>query len=322
MNQRLDHLRRVRRLLGAALRAIFFTACASQPAPTKDWNMPQVSSAQTTEVASSSAGSASHPLASGHASVNGLSLYYEVHGTAPGTPLLLLHGGGSSIGVTYGRILPYLASGRRVIAVDEQAHGRSGDRDTPVRFTSSADDAAALLGQLGIERADVMGFSNGASVALQLVLRHPARVRKLIFASAMTKRSGAPPQFWQFIQAATFADMPQPLKDAFLGLNPDPEKLRVMHDKDLERMQSFEDVSDAQVRSVQAPTLVLTGDRDVATLEHSVELTRLFPRAQLMILPGGHGDYLGELLATRPGDRYPELTAGLLASFLDAPATQ
>jgi pimeloyl-ACP methyl ester carboxylesterase len=262
------------------------------------------------------------PVKSGHATVNGFSLYNEVHGSAPGTPLLLLHGGGSSIDVTYGRILPHLAERRRVIALDEQAHGRSGDRDAPVRFTTSADDAAELLRQLGVERVDVMGFSNGASVALQLALRHPGRVRKLVFASSMTKRSGAAPQFWQFIQNATFADMPQPLKDAFLQQNPDAQKLRAMHDKDLERMQHFAEVSDEEVRSVQAPTLVLAGDRDVPTLEHCVELTRLFPHARLMILPGGHGDYLGELLSTQPGDRAPELTAGLIASFLDAAATE
>jgi len=164
-----------------------------------------------------------------------------------------------------------------------------------------------------------MGFSNGASVALQLALRHPGRVRKLIFASSMTKKSGAAPQFWQFMANATFADMPQPLKDAFLKVNPDPQKLRAMHDKDLERMQHFSDTSDAEVRSVKAPTLVLLGDHDVPTPEHGIELTQLFPQAQLMILPGGHGDYLGEMTASQRGSRYPELTAGLLLEFLDAP---
>ena len=258
------------------------------------------------------------PLQAGQLPVNGISMYYEIHGDAAGTPLVLLHGGGSSIDVTYGRILPFLARHRRVIAVDEQGHGRTTDRDAPVRFTSSADDVAALLQRLEIQRADVMGFSNGASVALQLALRHPGRVRKLIFASSMSKKSGAAPQFWQFMANATFADMPQPLKDAFLKVNPDPQKLRAMHDKDLERMQHFTDTSDAEVRSVKAPTLVLLGDHDVPTPEHGIELTRLFPRAQLLILPGGHGDYLGEMTIGKPGSRYPELTAGLLEEFLDA----
>ncbi|HKO92405.1 MAG TPA: alpha/beta fold hydrolase [Polyangiaceae bacterium] len=262
------------------------------------------------------------PLKTGHAPVNGISMYYEIHGNAAGTPLVLLHGGGSTIEVTYGRVLPFFARHRKVIALEEQGHGRTTDRDAPVRFSSSADDVAALLQRLEIERADVMGFSNGASVALQLALRHPARVRKLIFASSLTKKSGAAPQFWQFMANATFADMPQPLKDAFLKVNPDPQKLRTMHDKDLERMQHFVETSDAEVRSVKAPTLVISGDHDVSTPEHAIELTRLFPSAQLLIFPGGHGDYLGELIQSKQGSRYPELAAGLIEEFLDAPGSE
>src|SRR5262245_7763649 len=128
----------------------------------------------------------------GYLPVNGIQMYYEVHGDG-GTPLVLLHGGGSTIDVTYGRILPLLARRRTVIAVEEQGHGRTTDRDAPVRFDTSADDVAALLRQLDVRTADVMGFSNGASVAMQVAIRHPALVRKLIFASSMTKRSGAQP---------------------------------------------------------------------------------------------------------------------------------
>lgn len=287
---------------------ILFAGCASQPLERGNSNM---TLPDPTPI-----------VKTGHAPVNGISMYYEIHGGAASTPLVLLHGGGSTIEVTYGRVLPFFARHRRVIAVEEQGHGRTTDRDAPVRFASSADDVAVLLERLGIERADVMGFSNGASIALQLALRHPARVRKLVFASSMTKRTGAAPQFWQFIDKATFADMPQPLKDAFLRVNPDPQKLRVMHDKDLERMQSFADTSDADVRSVRAPTLVLLGDHDVPTPEHALELTRLFPEARLMILPGGHGEYLGELIVSRGGSRYAELTAGLIEEFLDAPARE
>jgi pimeloyl-ACP methyl ester carboxylesterase len=254
---------------------------------------------------------------SGHAPVNGISMYYEIHGDAEGTPLVLLHGGGSTIDSTYGRILPLFARHRKVIAVEEQAHGRTTDRDQPVRFDTSADDVAALLGQLNVDVVDIMGFSNGASVALQVAIRHPARVRKLVFASSMTKRNGAVPQFWEFIGKGTFADMPQGLKDAFLKVNPDPLKLRAMHDKDLERMQHFVETSDADVKAVKAPTLVIVGDRDVATPEHAIELTRLFSQARLMILPSGHGDYLGEMTVAKNGSRYPELTAGVIEEFLD-----
>jgi pimeloyl-ACP methyl ester carboxylesterase len=253
------------------------------------------------------------------AAVNGLRMYYELHGCPRGTPLVLLHGGGSTIEVTYGRILPILARGRCVLAIEEQAHGRTSDRAGPLRFTSSADDVAALLEQLRLGQVDVFGFSNGASTALQLTLRHPRLVRKLVFASSFTKRDGAIPQLWQFMEAATFDNMPQPLKDAFIKVNPDPAALRVMHDKDAERMRHFEDVPDDQLKSIVAPVLVLSGDRDVVKPEHAVELTRLIPNARLLIVPGGHGEYLGEVLASPPASRYPGWTAGLVAEFLDTP---
>lgn len=257
-----------------------------------------------------------------YTSINGLRMYYELHGESDGVPLVLLHGGGSTIEVTFGRILPFLAQQRRIIAVEEQGHGRTSDRDAPMRFETSADDVAALLRHLNIERADLFGFSNGASVALQVAIRHPDLVRKLVFASSMTKKDGAYPWFWEFMQQADFSNMPQPLKDAFLKVNPDPQKLRTMHDKDLERMRNFRDVPDSDLKSLRAPTLILIGDRDLVTPEHAVELSRLIPDARLTILVGGHGEYLGEAIMSRGDSRYPELTAGLVNEFLEAPLSE
>ncbi|HSQ61102.1 MAG TPA: alpha/beta hydrolase, partial [Acidobacteriota bacterium] len=234
-------------------------------------------------------------------------------------PLVLLHGGGSTIEVTFGRILPDFARGRKVVAIEEQGHGRTTDRDAPVAFETSADDVAALLRHLKIRQADLFGFSNGASVALQVAIRHPDLVRKLVFASSFTKREGAPPEFWAYMKQADFSNMPQPLKDAFLRVNPDESKLRTMHDKDANRMRNFTDVPDALVASVRAPTLIVIGDRDVAKPEHAVELTRLIPGARLLVLPGGHGDYIGEQVMTQRPTRYPELTVGLIEEFLDVP---
>ncbi len=255
---------------------------------------------------------------SGHAPVNGISMYYEVHGSPTGVPLVLLHGGGSTIDVTFGRMLPLLARTRRVIAVEEQGHGRTTDRAAPVRFETSADDVAALLRHLGIARADLLGFSNGASVGLQVAIRHPELVRSLVFASAMTRRDGAQSELWQFMAQADFSTMPRPLKDAFLRVNPDTAQLRVMHDKDAERMRNFQDVPAALLGSVRARTLILIGDRDIVTPGHAVELTRLIPGARLMVVPGGHGDYLGEAVMTARESRQPELTAGMIELFLDA----
>jgi pimeloyl-ACP methyl ester carboxylesterase len=260
----------------------------------------------------------SKPLERGHAPVNGINMYYEVHGRKDGVPLVLLHGGGSTIEVTFSRVLPVFAGRRRVIAVEEQGHGRTTDRDAPVAFESSAEDVAALLRYLQVDRADLFGFSNGASVALQVAIRHPQLVRKMVFASSMTRRDGAQPQFWEFMKQADFSNMPQPLKDAFLKVNPNVQQLKTMHDKDAARMQSFTDVPDESVRSVRAPTLIVLGDQDIVRPEHALELTRLISGARLLILPGGHGDYLGEAVMTQKPTHYPELAARLIDEFLDS----
>lgn len=143
-------------------------------------------------------------------------------------------------------------------------------------------------------------------------------VRKLVFASSMTKRDGAQPQLWEFMEQADFTNMPEPLKDAFLRVNPDVRQLEIMHDKNAARMRNFEDIPDDLVRSVRAPTLIVLGDQDIVKPDHAVELTRLISGARLLILPGGHGDYLGEAVNTQEETRHPELTAGLIEEFLDS----
>lgn len=255
----------------------------------------------------------------GHAVVNGIDIYYEVHGPAGAVPLVLLHGGGSTIDSNFGRLFPFLARSRRVIAIEEQGHGRSADRDQPFTFAQSADDVAGVLRHLKVPQADMFGFSNGASVALQVAIRHPSLVRRLVFASAFTRRDGAQPQLWDFMARADISNMPQALKDAFLAVTPDPHKLKTMHDKDAARMRSFTDVPDAAVRAVSAPTLIVTGDRDVARLEHALELARLFPDTRLLVLPSGHGDYLAEAASAATDTDYAEITARLVTRFLSGP---
>ncbi|TGK05215.1 alpha/beta hydrolase [Leptospira langatensis] len=261
----------------------------------------------------------SEPKEQGYAPINGIQLYYEVHGKEEGIPLVLLNGGGSTIEVSYGKVLPIFAKHRKVIALEEQAHGRSGDRNKPVRFDTSAEDVVSLLKYLKIEKVDILGFSNGASVGLEVAIRHPNLVRKLVFGSSITKRSGTPPQFWSIFKNPSFSEMPQPLKDAFLKVNPDPQKLKIMFEKDVDRMANFKDVSDQNVRSIKASTLVILGDQDIVRPEHAAELIRLIPKARLIILPGGHGEYLGESLSSPKPSRYPELSAALIEDFLDTP---
>lgn len=262
---------------------------------------------------------ASQPDVKGLATVNGIQMYYETYGAKQDIPLLLIHGGASTIESTFGKIIPLLAKNHYLIAIEEQAHGRTADRNAPLRFKTSAEDAIALLEHLKIGKADVFGFSNGASIAMRMAIQHPNKIRKLIFASSLTRRSGAPAQLWDFIAKSDISQIPEPLKQAFLKVNGDPEKLKNLHAKTRERMVNFQDTPNEEVRLIQAETLILTGDRDVAILEHSLELVRTIPKARLMILPFGHGDYIGEASSLPADSRIPDFTVGFIEDFLHKP---
>jgi pimeloyl-ACP methyl ester carboxylesterase len=253
---------------------------------------------------------------SGYASVNGLRMYYELHGDG-GTPLVLIHGGGSTIGTNFGRVLPLLSRTRRVIAVEVQAHGHTRDIDRPFTFEQDADDVAALLDSLHVARADILGFSNGGTSALQLAIRHPAKVNHLIIASSNFKRDGMQAGFWDFMERGTYADMPKPYEEAYLKINPSQEGVHAMQARDARRMLAFKDIPDASIKGIQAPTLVVVGDRDVIRPEHALELSRTLPHARLCILPGTHGSYLGEIMTPTVSDRTVGIFADLVTGFLD-----
>lgn len=232
---------------------------------------------------------------SAYAKVNGLNMYYEIHGK--GEPLVLIHGGGSTIQTTFGSILHSLAESHKVIAVEMQAHGRTADIDRPLSFKQDADDIAALLKHLSIEKAHVFGFSNGASTTLEFAIRHPEMADKIVVASTFYKKSGAPAWFWEMMSKPSFEAMPQPYKDIFLKLNNnDTAALYRMYERDVARMQSFPDISDEEISSIQAPTLIMLGDKDVTLPAHAAEMNRLIKNSRLVILPSGHGDYIGELI--------------------------
>jgi pimeloyl-ACP methyl ester carboxylesterase len=236
----------------------------------------------------------SKPIHAGYANVNGLRMYYEQHG-AEGFPLVLVHGGGSTINTTFGRILPLLARTHRVIAVEVQAHGHTRDIDRPFTFTQDADDIAVLLDTLHVAQADIFGFSNGGTTALQVGIRHPGKVRRLIIASSNYKRDGMVDGFWEMMEKGTFADMPQIFKDELRKIDPSDAAAHALFDRDSKRMLAFKDIPDQDIKSIQAPALVLDGDRDVVRVEHAVELSRLLPHGRLSILPGEHGEYFGEI---------------------------
>jgi len=245
----------------------------------------------------------------GYAPVNGLKLYYEVHGkpAKDGVPLVVLHGGGSTIETSFGKLLPLVSKSRRVIAFEQQGHGHTADVDRPFSFAQSADDAVALLRHLHVEKADFLGYSNGGHIALEITLRHPEIVRSLVLESVMVSRDGTDPQFWGGFEHATLDEMPAELKKAYLATAPHPEQLPSFFTKSVQRMREFKGWTPAQLKTIRAPTLLVLGDRDIVRVEHAVQMQHLLPDARLAVLPAT--DHLGMT------DRAAEMAA-MLDEFL------
>ena len=261
-----------------------------------------------------------------YAVVNGLKMYYEIHRpTSPSLvasggkskPLVLIHGGGSTILTTFGNVLTSFAKHREVIAVELQAHGHTADRDRASSFEQDADDVAALLKQLQIRQADFFGFSNGGNTAMQIAIRHPEIVHKLVIGSSFYKRDGFYPEFWQFMKQASLENMPAQLKEAYLSITSDPKGFAAMHDRDKQRMLDFKDWPDESIRSIQAPTLLISGDQDVVRPEHTVEMYRLLPHGHLATFPGKHGEYIGEITVANKHSQLPSLVVLMIEEFLD-----
>ena len=254
---------------------------------------------------------------SGYASINGHKMYYEIHGK--GAPLVLIHGGGSTIRTSFGRVLHSFANERQVIAVELQGHGHTPDLNRPEAFDQDADDVAAVLKYLKIENADFIGFSNGGNTTMQIAIRYPNLVRKIILGSTFYKRDGLYPQFWESLSQSTIKDMPQLLKDAYEKVAPDFNDLFKMYEKDKKRMIEFKDWKRENIHSINAPALIIIGDEDVVRPEHAVEMYRLLPHARLSILPGIHGAYIGEVTTGMEHSNIPDLTVSIIEEFLNEP---
>lgn len=231
-----------------------------------------------------------NPVEKGYKRVNGIQLYYEIYGS--GKPLVLIHGGGSSILYDFKEVITRLESKFQLIGIDLQNHGRSEHRDIPETFEQDADDVAALLAEINIDKASFWGFSNGGNTVMQIAHRNPNIVEKMVVASAFYKKEGMMDGFFEGMQEATFESMPEPFKINFLNLNPDFSKLENLFDKDCKRMQTFEDWGDEVLTSIQSPTLFISGDKDVMKPEHTVAMWRLVKNSTLMILPATHGTYM------------------------------
>jgi len=265
------------------------------------------------------------PPRTGYAKVNGLNLYYEIHGA--GEPLVLLHGGLGAIDM-FGEILPLLAKGRQVIGVDLQAHGRTADIDRPLTFEAMADDIAALLKHLGMPKADVMGYSIGAGVALRTAIRHPEVVNRLVLVSTAFRRDGWYPEIRagmdQMGPGAAEPMKQTPMYQLYARIAPRPADWPVLITKLGELVRKEYDWS-KDVAAIKAPTLLVFGDADAVRPAHAVEFFEL--------LGGGKKDggwdgsgISSARLAILPGlTHYTIFASPVLAStvtaFLDAPGS-
>lgn len=242
-----------------------------------------------------------------YASVNGLNMYYEIHGI--GEPLVMLHGQFATIGMFF-NVLPQLSSTRQIIAVEQQGHGHTADIDRPLRFEHMADDTAALLEQLGIEQADVFGYSSGGSVALQLAVRHPGLVRKLALASAVYNTDGYYPEIKEGILHPSPDGFPPIMREAYERVAPNPEGWPALVAKAAKQAAEDGGLRLEEVQSINAPALVMIADHDIIRPEHAEELAHLL-HADLVVLPDSdHASYVVE---------HPDVLLSKLTAFLDAP---
>jgi pimeloyl-ACP methyl ester carboxylesterase len=218
-----------------------------------------------------------------YAEVNGLRMYYEVSGS--GRPLVLIHGGLLTIELTFGPLLAPLAANRQVIAVELQGHGRTADIGRPMTVEALAGDVVALLDQLGIAEADIFGFSLGGLVAYAVAVGAPARVGRLIVASADAHRppgrESAPLGEDRMPTQADFEAM----RDAYAAVAPDPAHFEEFAARNSAMVHTFAGWTD-ELRSLDVPTMLIFGDRDFSPLPDVVELFGLLPNAQLAVLPG------------------------------------
>jgi len=257
-------------------------------------------------------------MSNGYAVANGLRMYYEIHGT--GEPLVLLHGSFMTIDLNYGQIMPELAKRRRVIAIEQQGHGHTEDLDRPFTYEQMADDTAELLRQLEIGPADILGYSMGGTIAIELAFRHPELVRRLVIISAPYDRAGWYPEVYDAVGKITpeqFAGTGLP--ESYAAVAPNPEAWPTLVDKVKGQEATFVGLTADEFRSITAPMLIMVGDSDGVPLEKAVEMFKLhgggvmgdiagLPDSQLAIIPSS--SHVGIM-------QKPHLLLPVIAEFLD-----
>ena len=231
-----------------------------------------------------------------YAIVNGLTMYYEIHGAGP--PLLMLHGGTCSI--EYPPLgIPFFASEFQVVAMEQMGHGRTGDvMAREFHYHGMAEDTVELMRQLGIERTVVLGLSDGGDIGLDMAIHHPDRVTKLVVSGANFHARAYAPGAREWVLTTKPDEWPQELRDAYARLSPDgPGHWPVVVERQRPMWSAEPDYTHEQLASIKAPTLVISGDVDMFILEHPVELFRAIPGAQLCVVPhAGHGAWPKETI--------------------------
>jgi pimeloyl-ACP methyl ester carboxylesterase len=256
----------------------------------------------------------------GYAPVNGLQMYYEIHGEG-GTPLLLLHGGLFDIDQQFGPLLPGLSAARQVVAADFQGHGRTNDIDRPLTAAHLASDVVGLLEQLNLRQVDLFGFSLGGATALHLAIERPDLVRKLIVSSVSFHPDGDRPENKAVGEMSVDMIAGTPMELAYKAKSPHPDRLQDLLDKLGRFNEGFPGWSDAAIQGIGAPTLITFGDCDAFRLDHAVRFLQL---------RGGdvNGDFVGvpaSQLAVFPGTTHffglsrTALVLEVVLPFLDAP---
>ena len=221
--------------------------------------------------------------------IDGVPIWYEEHGDADGPPLIALHGGVLTFAGSFSEVLPWLEPDRRVIGVELQGHGHTPDTGRAMSFTRFADDVAELLDRLGIEQADLWGFSLGALTATGVAIRHPAKVRRLVLAAVNIRPDGYHPEItapeqndWRLPTQEEFAAW----QAAYNAVAPDPDQFFPFLQRLQPLVHEWEGWTDDEIGSVAAPTLLIIGDHDFVRLDHAAEMLDLFPDSRLAVLPG------------------------------------
>ncbi len=224
-----------------------------------------------------------------YAAINGIDLYYNVHGA--GRSLVVLHGGVLNAETTFGAMIPRLAKAHQVVAVDMQGHGHTADTDRPLTLANLAADVVGLLDHLGIDRADFFGFSLGSLVSIETATTYPERTGRLVLASGHVRPDGYHPEIADPDAMGVSPRLPTEedfaaMRAAYEAVAPDPGHFFAFLEKLQPAVHAFEGWPDDAIRGIRGPTLIIVGDQDFVRIEHAAHMLDLFPGARLAVLPG------------------------------------